>query len=243
MVVDFEHFIATSNGILRHDPSSHVVLTRISRQLFTVFLNKKCLFGWWLWILITFFLGESGIPINHRSFFRRHRNETMGISRLPGSHRAHLRYDDWHLPQPLRGGCPWVAGLQCSLVGWAHPRQLYIHVWCMYIEDRFVEMIFCTKYSFKCILKDGWNDDRVWWHEKPIYAESTCTYIKHCWALVYPSIMTSWQKLLDYATTAEVSPFPVLNVLFQCPYIYISIRLITIHHIYICIHLHRHSHM
>lgn len=65
------------------------------------------------------------------------------------------------------------------------------------------------------------HDDRVWWHEKPIYAESTCTYIKHCWALVYPSIMTSWQKLLDYATTAEVSPFPVLNVLFQCPYIYI----------------------
>lgn len=81
------------------------------------------------------------------------------------------------------------------------------------------------------------HDDRVWWHEKPIYAESTCTYIKHCWALVYPSIMTSWQKLLDYATTAEVSPFPVLNVLFQCPlYIYISTRLQLIISTYVYIY-------
>ena len=65
MVVDFEHFIATSNGILRKDPSSHAVLTRISRQLFTVFKQLVV----WMMTLDSYniFFGESPltIEVNH----------------------------------------------------------------------------------------------------------------------------------------------------------------------------------
>ena len=49
MVVDFEHFIATSNnGLLGNDPSSHVVLTRISRQL----TREKQLLVWMIHITL-----------------------------------------------------------------------------------------------------------------------------------------------------------------------------------------------
>ena len=47
--------------------------------------------------------------------------------------------------------------------------------------------------------------------------------------------MTAWQKLLDYWTTAEVSQFPVLNVLFQsrCMYdynwLYVYVHIYTVY--------------